>query len=66
MASVCIHEEASFVSLDDLENISILLDKDNDFEAKITYLLVFLFSSLKKNHNQSGSKFTLNMYHNTR
>ena len=65
MASVCIHEEASFVSLDDLDNISILLDRDNDFEAEITYLLVFLFSSLKKNPNQSGSKFTLNMYHNT-
>ena len=27
-----------FVSLDDLDNISILLDKDNDLEEEITHL----------------------------
>ena len=32
MASDCAHKEASFVSLDDLGNISILLDRDNDLE----------------------------------
>ena len=38
MASGCIHNEASFVSLDDLDNISILLDKDKDLEEEITRL----------------------------
>ena len=38
MASGCTHEEASFVSLDDLDNISILLDEDNGLEEKITHL----------------------------
>ena len=32
MASSCMHEDASFVSLDDLENVSILLDEDHDLE----------------------------------
>ena len=32
----CTHEEASFLSLDDLDNISILLN--NDLEGKITDL----------------------------
>ena len=47
MASGCTHEEASFVSLDDLDNVSILLDDDNDLEEEITHLFneVFLFSS---------------------
>ena len=30
MASGCTYEEASFVSLDNLDNISILLDQHND------------------------------------
>ena len=51
MASGCVYEDASFVSLDDLGNITILLDKDNDLEEEIAHLLnkLFLFSSLKKN-----------------
>ena len=32
MGKGCTHEEALFVSLGDLDNISILLDKDNDLE----------------------------------
>ena len=49
VASGCTHEKASFVSLDDLDNISILLDDDNDLEEEITYLFdELLFSSLKK------------------
>ena len=54
----CKHE--SFVlSLDDLDNISILL---------ITHLFnevsIFTFK-FKKKHNQSGSKYTQNMYRDT-
>ena len=29
MASGCTHDKDSFVSLDDLDNVSILLDEDN-------------------------------------
>ena len=52
-------EEASFVSLDDLDNTSVLLDED-----------IFLFSSLKKKknkHNQSDPKCNCNqsIYGNT-
>ena len=32
MASSCIHEDASSVSLDDLDNVSILLNEDHDLE----------------------------------
>ena len=39
MALGCTQEEALFVSLDDLGNISILLEKDNDLEEEITHLL---------------------------
>ena len=55
MASGCTHEESSFVSLDDLDIISTLLDEDNDLEQEVTYLFneVFLFSSLKKDHKQA-------------
>ena len=45
MASACTHEEALFVSLDDLDNIFILLEEDNDLEEETS----ILFSSLKKN-----------------
>lgn len=34
MASSCTHKEASFESLDDLNNTFVLLDKDNDLEQK--------------------------------
>ena len=37
MASGCTHEEAQFASLDVLDNISILVDKDNDFEEENTH-----------------------------
>ena len=54
MDLVCTHEETSFVSLDGLDNISILLDKDNDLEEEITYLYnkvsLFIFKFEKK-HN---------------
>ena len=73
-ASGCTHEEASFLSLDDLDNISILLDEDSDLEEEITYLfdeissfiLKFEKKNKKKQQNyQSGSKYTQNMYRNT-
>ena len=35
MGSGCTHEGASFVSLDDLDNISILLDNDNNLEKEL-------------------------------
>ena len=38
MASGCTYEEASFVSLDNLDNISVLLDEDIDLEEEITHL----------------------------
>ena len=37
-ATVCTYEKASFVSLNDLDNISILLEVDNDLEEEITHL----------------------------
>ena len=40
MASGCTHEEASFVSLDDLDNITILSEEDNDLEEEITHLFM--------------------------
>ena len=63
MASGCTHLETLFVSLDDLDNISILLDKDKELEEEITYLFnkvsIFTFKFGKK-QNQSGSKYTQN------
>ena len=38
MASGCTHEETSLGSLNDLDNVSILLDKDNDLEGKNSHL----------------------------
>ena len=38
MASGCTHQETSFVSLDGLDNISILSDEDNDLEEENTHL----------------------------
>ena len=61
MASDCTHEEASFISSDDLDNISILLDEDNDLEEEITHLFneeVFLYSSLK---NKNTTNQALNI-----
>ena len=52
MASGCTQEGAVSVSLDHLDNISILLGEENDFEEEITDLLnevFFLFQSLKRN-----------------
>ena len=43
MALGCTHEEASIVSLDNLNNVSILLDEDNDLEEEITHLFYFYF-----------------------
>ena len=51
MASSCTDEEAPLVYLDDLYNISTLLNKDNNLEEKITPLFIevsTLFSILKK------------------
>ena len=66
MASGCTHEVASFVSSDDLDNISISLDGDNDLEEEITHLFnevsIFIFKFEKKPQNQSGSKYTQSMY----
>ena len=45
MDSGCTHEEASFVSLDDLGDIFILLDENNDLEEEIKF---FAFT-FKKN-----------------
>ena len=59
----CIHgfvlhsEEASFVSLDDLDNISIFSEEENDLEEEITNL----FNEVS---NQSGSTYIQNMYRN--
>ena len=50
-------EEASFVSLDDLDNISIFLEEENDLEEEITNL----FNEVS---NQSGSTYIQNMYRN--
>ena len=61
MSSCCAHEEPSFACLDDLDNIFILLDKDNDFEEEITQFIneVSIFiSKFEKKHNHSGSKYT--------
>ena len=70
----CIHgfglhtENASFVSLDDLDNIAILLEEDNDLEEEIVHLFkegsLFIFKFEKK-HDQSGSKCIQNINRNT-
>ena len=45
--SGCTYEEASFLSLYDLDKISILLDEDNDLEKEFTHLFnevgIFIF-----------------------
>ena len=38
MTSGCTHKEVLFVSLDDLDNISILLDESNDLEEEVSHL----------------------------
>ena len=57
MYTGCTHEEASFVSLDDLDNISIVLDEDNDLEEEITHLFneigIFIFKFEKNTTNHS-------------
>ena len=65
ITSGCTHEEASFVSLDDLGSISILLDENNDLEERVTYLFNEVSIFIFKFENQSGSEYTQNMYRNT-
>ena len=61
------HEDASFVSLDDLENISILLNEDNDLEEETSHLFtelsIFIFK-LEERHNQTGSIYPKHRYRN--
>ena len=38
MASGCTDKEALFISLDDLDNISIILDENNELEEEITHV----------------------------
>ena len=67
MASGCIHKEALFLFLFDLDHVSFLLDKYNDLEKIMTHLFgeVNIFSlKFEKKHNLSGSKYTQNMYRN--
>ena len=68
MAPRCTHEKASFLSLDGLDNIPILLDEDNDLEEEIIHLFneisILVFKFEKKN-NQSGCQYNQNMYRNT-
>ena len=54
MASVCTVEEASLVSSDDLDNVSNLLDKDNNLEKEIFHFLIKYF------HFQLWEKTTTN------
>ena len=66
MTSGCTHKEVLFVSLDDLDNISILLDESNDLEEEVSHLFTKKsILKLQKRHNLSGSKYTQNMYCNT-
>ena len=48
---------SSFVSLDDLDNISILLEEENDIENEITHLFneasIFIFKFEKNTTNQA-------------
>ena len=43
MASSCTHKEASFVSLGNLDDISILLDEDNDLEEETTHIYIYIY-----------------------
>ena len=55
----CPHEETPFVSLHDLDSISILSDEDSDLEEDIIHLfneVSFLFLSLKKNKETKTKK----------
>ena len=63
MVSSCTHKEASFVSFDHLDNISILLNKHNDLEKEVTHLFheVFLFSTLKKKQKKYTTNQALNI-----
>ena len=44
MASSCTHKEASFVSLGNLDDISILLDEDNDLEEETTHIYIYIYN----------------------
>ena len=56
MALGCTHEEVSFLSLHDLDDISILLNEDNYFEEEISPLFnevtIFIFKCEKNTTNQ--------------
>ena len=71
MASGCTDEGVSFVSLDDLDNISILLDENNDLELQtmfrrtqysFTSRNIFIFKLKKVKANKALN--TQNMYRN--
>ena len=53
MASGCTNQEGLFVSSDDLDNISILIDEDKYLDEEITHLFnkvnIFTFKFEKKN-----------------
>ena len=57
MASGCIHQEGLFVSSDDLDNISALLDEDKDLKEEIIHLFyivdIFTFKFEKITTNQT-------------
>ena len=44
MASSCTHKEASFVSLGNLDDISILLDEDDDLEEETTHIYIYIYN----------------------
>ena len=59
----CRHEDASFVTLNDLENISILLDEDDDLEDEITHLLMkYFFVQVCKKTKQKQRKKSVIMF----
>ena len=58
-ASSCTHEEASFVSLNYLDNVSILLQEDNDLEEEISHLfneVSFFIFKFKKNNKTNDAR----------
>ena len=76
MVSGGTHEEALLVSSEDLDNISILLDQDNNLEEESTHLFnevsIFIFkfqkkppqnkhNSLRSHDRQKGSTYQVNI-----
>lgn len=60
-------KEASFVSLNNIDSISILLNEDNDLEEETSHLFtelsIFIFK-LEERHNQTGSIYPKHRYRN--